>query len=150
MNWSKVGSDIRSMFESVFKGVAPSTVTCVYPDGSRYELQAVVSIEVLRQFRDTYSVDSAGIQPMESLRFCFLTTDIVAKTGSKTLNPSCYFLYDGNRYDFAVKFTGSESEYTPFIGAVDIFTVCFVRRAMELEETTEAGATDPPFKIGNW
>lgn len=149
-NWSNIGAQVKSILEATFDNVAATTIVYVSPAGSQYSLKAMVSVEPLRLHRESYAVTNAGISDLENIRFCFKTSDILSSIGLEALDPAGHFLYNGIRYDFSTKFPGHSKEFTPMIGAEDTLTLCYVRKAEELEHEIPVSSTGDKFKYGNW
>lgn len=151
-NWASIGSQVKSIVEGIFDGTAASSVVYVTPTGTQYTLKAYVMAESLRFVREGlgYSTDAAGITEMGLLRFCFKTADITTVTGSPTLDYAGHFLLEDARYDLTEKFPGIQTEHSPLIGAVDVLTTCYVRKADALEHEIPVATTGAPMKFGNW
>lgn len=147
--WTKLGLQIRNTLESVFDNVAASTIVYYDTEGKSYPLTAMVAPENISSKIEGFNASVAGVSDREHLRFAFKTADI-ASVVKAPLSVAGYFMFNGFRYDFAEKFPGIQSEFTPFKGAVDVFTLVYVRRAEELAHTVAPKATGPKFKVGNW
>jgi hypothetical protein len=151
-NWASIGSQVKSIIESVFDGTASSDITYVTPTGTEYVFKAYVMAENLRFVREGlgYSTDVAGITETDLIRFCFKTADITAATGVSDLDYAGYFLWKDIRYDLTEKFPGIQTEHSPLVGALDLLTTCYVRKADALEHEIPEASTGVPMKFGNW
>ena len=151
-DWAGIGSQVKTIIESVFDSTASSDITYVSPAGTEYVFKGYVMAENLRFVREGlgYGVGVGGVTEMDLVRFCFKTSAITAAFGSPVLDIAGHFLWKGIRYDLTEKFPGIQTEHSPLVGATDLLTTCFVRRAEALEHAIPPAATGDKFKLGDW
>jgi hypothetical protein len=151
-NWNSIGSQVKTIIESVFDGTASSDITYVSPTGTEYVFKGYVMAENLRFVREGlgYGVGVGGVTEMDLVRFCFKTSAITAVFGTTGLDYAGHFIWNDIRYDLTEKFPGIQTEHSPLVGATDLLTTCFARKAEALEHVIPAASTGEKFKFGDW
>jgi hypothetical protein len=150
-NWSVIGSKVRNILEEVFDGIASIPITFVSEVGDRYSLRGIVAEPTNNYQKELLRIDSAGILDTDIQRVLFKTLDLETIVGS-AFSPAGYLLIDSTeeRFDFATTQPFRAVNYTPWISAEKTYTICFVRRAIELADTVAQKSTGDAFQFGSW
>jgi len=149
MDWAALGSQIRTILETTFDGVATSVVYYP-PTGGPFTLRAMVGEPLANYQREHLEVDEAGIVDQNVKRIAFKTNDILQVTGAGQLDGAGYITINDVRYDFHASQPLVMDDFTPLVGALKIFSVYFLRRAEELNRTLPQGSEGGVGQFEGW
>lgn len=136
------GQQVKYILESTFDGVFNEVVSCVTSNNVVINFNAIVHTEIVRARRERLTIDNEeGILDRHSLGIILLNRDITA-AGLSSIDPTSYFLVDNERYDFTTTEPYCDNRLTPYKDAGDVFSVFYVRKAVELDNQVSTSGED--------
>lgn len=127
------GLQIKYLLESTFDSVFNTEITCVSSNSVSFKINAIVHSEIVRARRERFTTDNEeGVLDRHSLGVIILNRDLQA-LGLASIDPTYYLLINGSRYDFTTTEPYCDNMLTPYKDAGEVFSVYYVRAAVELE-----------------
>ena len=143
-----LGTTVKDILESTSGWVSGSQAVYVDVAGNTYTFKCIRADSLSTVRREGVDVTEAGTLDRDSKRLLFLTKNIRA-AGLSRFDPAGYFLLGGVRYDFEERQPTLE-DLTPLDDALEVFTLCFLRRVEEPMHQVEVNTTGNIFQFDSW